>query len=124
MQHITEAIRELVITSLNVTPHSIEKIPQSGSDRMYFRIYFPDQQLIATYNNNVAENNTFINFSRHFQTIGAPVPGIIAVNDNVEIYVQQDLGDTSLLNTLEKEGYTEHVFDLYKKSLKALTLRL
>src|SRR5205085_644190 len=96
---------------------SIDKLPQSGSDRMYFRIHTADRSFIATYNKNVRENKTFINFSRQFKGVNAPVPEIYAFNDEGTIYLQQDLGDISLLNELEKYGPDEYVFNLFKKSL-------
>ena len=37
----------------------IEKLPQSGGDRIYFRLYAGDQTYIAAYSDNVRENKTF-----------------------------------------------------------------
>ncbi|MEO7264117.1 MAG: RNase adapter RapZ [Ferruginibacter sp.] len=104
----------------------IEKLPQSGSDRIYFRIECTTcegnnfDSVIGTYNINVRENNTFLNFSRHFKHIGSPVPVIHAINDEGTIYLQEDFGSVSLLDMLEKYGENEYVYSLYKKSLKAL----
>mgnify|MGYP000853193030 CR=1 FL=1 len=99
---------------------SIEKIPQSGGDRIYFRIKTYNTSFIAAYSTNIKENQTFINFSAQFKNANAPVPQIVAVNDDQTIYIQEDFGDTSLLNVLETEGHNEHVYQLYKKSLLAL----
>jgi hypothetical protein len=44
----------------------------------------------------------------------------LAVSEDKSIYIQSDLGNVSLLDILEKEGKTEHVFSLFQKSLKAL----
>lgn len=98
----------------------IEKLPQSGSDRMYFRLISHGKNYIATYNTNVAENNTFINFSKHFRNVNVPVPEIYVVNTGGTVYIQEDFGDTSLLNELESNGYNEYVYGLYEKSLHAL----
>ncbi len=87
---------------------------------MYFRLHTENGSLIATYNENIPENKTFINFSRHFKGIGAPVPEISVINETASLYLQQDFGDRSLLNELEDHGQNEYVFGLYKKSLKAL----
>jgi len=121
MQTTLESIRSL-FTSYSQTPiERIEKIPQSGSDRMYFRIWCTNQtQFIATVNSHIAENNTFLYFSRHFKQIGAPVPEIFAVNADSSIYIQEDVGSHSLLNELEQHGHSPEVMDLFKKSLKAL----
>ena len=120
MSVIIEEIKELFTSHFKKEPASIDKLPQSGSDRMYFRIQTPTQNYIATYNINIAENKTFINFSNHFKSIGAPVPEVYAVNVEGTIYLQEDFGDSSLLNKLETQGYTENIFELYKKSLHAL----
>ena len=38
------------------------------------------------------------------------------------MYIQEDFGNTSLLNKLEENGLNDYVYDLFKKSLKALAL--
>ena len=76
---------------------------------------------IATYNLNIKENKTFIAFSNHFKTKNLPVPEILFINDDITAYVQQDLGTVSLLDMLEQHGHNNHVFQLYKKSLKPIS---
>lgn len=99
----------------------IEKIPQSGGDRQYFRIYCStNETYIATNSNNIRENETFIYLSQQFSKITAPVPIVLATNSELTLYIQEDFGNTSLLDILEAKGPTEEVFTLYKKSLKAL----
>lgn len=120
MQSITGDIQELFQSFSKEDITSIDKIPQSGSDRVYFRISTKDGSFIATYNTNVKENITFINFSRHFKKAGSPVPEIFAVNDTATIYIQEDFGGTSLLDELEKNGHNDHVYGLFKKTVKAL----
>lgn len=98
----------------------IEKLPQSGSDREYFRIHTDQQNFIGTYGLNVKENETFIAFTRHFSQKGLPVPAIICSNPEGTAYIQTDFGDTSLLDKLEQEGYTDEIKKLFKKSLSQL----
>ena len=121
MENITTAIKECFQQYSSQPVKQIEKIPQSGSDRIYFRIYCENNKsFIATYSNNIRENNTFIYFSKHFKNIQAPVPEVLAVNNDTSIYIQEDFGDTSLLNVLEDNGQNDAILDLFKKSLKAL----
>ena len=120
MQTVKENIEELFHQYSKAEVTDIEKLPQSGSDRVYFRIKSSEGNYIATHSSNIKENNTFIGFSRHFKECDCPVPAIYAVNDAQNIYIQEDFGDVSLLNELEEKGYTEEVYDLFKKSLKAL----
>ncbi len=120
MQNATEEIRQLFSTVKNEPVKQIDKIPQSGSDRIYYRILTESGSYIATTGHNVKENNTFIHFSRQFKKAGCPVPQILAVNDDQTIYLQEDFGDVSLLNKLETHGYNEYVYSLFKQSLKEL----
>lgn len=120
MQSIADQIAGLFAGLNKGSVRSIDKLPQSGSDREYFRLTTSDQTYIATYNLNKKENETFIAFSKHFKQQGCPVPEIYGINDDHTIYIQEDLGQTSLLDKLEQEGYTNDVYDLYKQSLAAL----
>jgi len=120
MQAIIESVKEL-FSSFSQSPLTgIEKIPQSGSNRIYFRILTADSSYIATYNDNIRENRTFIHYSRHFRGQGCPVPEIYTVNDSYTIYLQEDFGDQSLLRELEQHGYNEYVYQLFATSLDEL----
>ncbi len=120
MELILQHIENLFNTIATKPWDSIQKIPQSGGDRMYFRIILENQSWIATYNLNSKENQTFIYFAHHFYEKGMPVPKVLAVNEQQTVYLQEDFGSVSLLDVLEKEGKTEAVFLLFQKSLTAL----
>lgn len=120
MEVVIEAIGKLYASTGRPKYDRIEKLPQSGSDRVYFRIYAGNETCIATYNPNKKETKTFIYFSRHFIQAGLPVPAILAVNEEDTIYIQEDLGTESLLNKLEKNGHGEYIYSLFQKSLAAL----
>ncbi|MFN5188008.1 MAG: phosphotransferase [Chitinophagia bacterium] len=120
MEAIKEAIKQIYLSYTGKACEHIEKIPQSGGDRIYFRIKEGAESYIATYNLNLKENETFIYFAQHFHSKGLPVPKVLAVSADQKIYLQEDLGSESLLDVLEKEGKTERVYQLFQKSLKAL----
>ena len=122
MEEIIKNIHALFFSFKNITAERIEKLPQSGSDRIYFRIYTQQETFIATYNLNIKENKTFIHFSRHFKSKQLPVPDIYCLNEDHTIYIQEDLGTESLLNRLETKGYTDEVYQLFQKTLKALAV--
>ena len=120
MQNITEAIRELYIKWKGKEPVSLDVLPQSGSERRYFRIYDNHKSFIGTYGANIKENETFIYFSEKFRQQELAIPEILAISDDKQYYLQEDFGNTSLLNKLEEGGFTQPVYDLFKKSLQAL----
>lgn len=121
MQQATEAIKSLFLQFSSIPLSRIEKIPQSGSDRSYFRIYDRDNKsYIATHSSNLKENKTFLYFTQTFRSIAAPVPEVFAFSEDQTVYLQEDFGDCSLLFELEKNGQDQKIFELFQKSLKAL----
>ncbi len=98
MDHINKDISDLFASYSTEPILSINKIPQSGSIRVYYRILTAAKSFIATYGMNIKENLSFIRFSRHFKSKDCPVPEIYAVNTEGTIYIQEDFGDISLLN--------------------------
>lgn len=120
MEAVITAIGELFEIVQRRKADRIEKLPQSGSDRIYFRIYAGMDSFIATYNLNKKETQTFIYFSKHFKNAGFPVPRILGVNEDDTLYIQEDLGRDSLLNKLEQNGHGDYAYGLFQKSLSAL----
>jgi len=120
MQQIIDSIKNLYKEWKGVEPDSIDVLQQSGSERRYFRLHEKDKTVIGTYGANVPENDAFIYFSRQFKSKNLAVPEIFAVSDDMQFYLQVDFGDVSLLHHLEKDGFADNVYDLFKKSLVAL----
>ena len=100
----------------------IHKLPQAGSERHYFRISTATKSFVATYGINLIENECFIYFSKHFHQRQLSTPEIFYASEDKKIYIQEDFGDITLLNILEEQGYTQNVYDLYKKSLEKLAM--
>lgn len=120
MEQVVNTIQSVFASFNNKPVLRIEKLPQSGSDRIYFRIYTDGETYIATYNLNIRENDTFIYFSQHFVEKQLPVPAVYAISADQSIYIQQDLGTDSLLNKLEQNGHSEYTYRLFQKSLTQL----
>ena len=120
MQLVAENIQSFFQSFTPDKIKSFEKLPKSGGDRMYFRICTAENSYIITYNENIKENETFLQFTQHFKKINAPVPHIYLKHPDGKMYIQQDFGCFSLLNELEKHGQDDYVYELFKKSLKNL----
>ncbi|RYF91180.1 MAG: hypothetical protein EOO03_01980 [Chitinophagaceae bacterium] len=120
MHSISDKVLALFALHYQEPVLGVDKLPQAGSDRYYFRIYTPNKSFIATYGDNVKENESFIYFSEAFKGKNLSVPEIYHVSDNTCCYIQEDFGTVCLLDVLEAEGYSPHVYELYKKSLAGL----
>jgi aminoglycoside/choline kinase family phosphotransferase len=121
MQEMINSVSQLYKSWTGKEPAQVEVLPQSGSDRRYFRLHSDeDKTFIATHGLNVPENEAFIYFADHFRRKRLHVPEILAVSYDKTIYLQEDFGKVSLLNVLESKGFTQEVYDLFKESLKQL----
>ena len=72
----------------------------NGSNRNYWRIIGTKHRCIAAYNADVDENEAFFYYSQALKQRGINVPELYAIGDDRTIYLQQDLGDTTLYNLL------------------------
>jgi aminoglycoside/choline kinase family phosphotransferase len=110
MQHLVESISSLYKKWKGTEPASIDLLPQSGSERRYFRLHGKNGSVIGCYGANIKENETFIYFSRQFREKDLAVPEILAISDDKMFYLQEDFGTVSLLDHLESQGFTDKVY--------------
>lgn len=107
-------------------PGEITTLPPSGSDRKYFRIPYSKGTVIGAYNPIEQENRAFIGFTRHFRSLGLPVPEILATDMANFVYLQEDLGDTTLFSLLphhrDQVCFPADVMEHYRKILDQLPL--
>lgn len=121
MQQIVQSILDLYKSWKGKEAVSIDVLPQSGSERRYFRIYEEDgSSTIGTCGANIKENETFIYFSREFRKKNLPVAEIFTISKDRLYYLQEDFGPESLIDLLEKKGFASPVYTLYKKTLEEL----
>jgi aminoglycoside/choline kinase family phosphotransferase len=120
MQEILNSVKTLYRKWSGSDPVSIDVLPQSGSERRYFRLHGPRNSVIGTYGANIKENETFIYFSELFSTKKLATPQILITSEDKMFYLQEDFGNVSLLNKLEADGFTPYVYDLFKKSLEEI----
>jgi aminoglycoside/choline kinase family phosphotransferase len=101
--------------------NTFTQLPLSGSDRQYFRIEDNNgNSAIATFSQDKNETNSFLYFSRVFKKHHLPVPEIYTTSSNKKYYIQEDIGQESLFDLLQSEGYTDQIKSLYKKAIDQL----
>ncbi|CAN5884940.1 RNase adapter RapZ [soil metagenome] len=122
MQKVIEDIIQLFKKYSDEQVVTVDKLPQAGSDRHYFRIHTAKGSFIATYGVNIKENDSFLYFSGHFSAKKLATAEVYCINEQKDIYIQEDFGTVSLLDELEEKGYTPDLYTLYKKSLEQLAL--
>lgn len=109
-----------------LSPQSVVELPPSGSYRRYFRIKTAKESCIGVYNTDEKENRAFCTFTRHFHHKGLPVPSLLAEDLNNHVYLLSDLGDTTLLDFLQKNNFekeiTPEIRQVYLKVIDYLPL--
>lgn len=73
MVSIIDGIKELYSQCKGADADRVEVLPQSGSDRRYFRVFGAGETVIATHGINIRENEAFIYFSQHFLAKDCPL---------------------------------------------------
>ena len=95
-----------------------------GSGRHIVRLFGKDTTAIGILHSVREENVAFIEFSRHFRRHGLPVPEIFAEDLDQGVYLEEDLGDTTLFEFLsdnrEREDITPPVIEAYRKAVELL----
>jgi aminoglycoside/choline kinase family phosphotransferase len=103
---------------------SIVPLPESGSYRRYYRITCDERTVMGVYNTDNRENDAFLYLNRHLLKTGNPVPVVYCEDLERHVYLEQDLGDTTLLDYLEQirgsEDQNERTTTVYKNIIEAM----
>lgn len=118
----TELLAQLYQSYTGEAPASIEPLPGAGSNRQYFRLK-GKESLIGVYGTSAEENHAFIYMAGHFSQKGLPVPRVLAQAADQSAYLQDDLGDTSLFQFIQK-GRESGCFSSEEKAMLKQTIRL
>jgi aminoglycoside/choline kinase family phosphotransferase len=108
------------------SPSSIAPLRPHASQRRMFRLQGSGRSFIGVINPVRRENDAFVSFARYFRARGLPVPEVLLYKPEDHLYLEEDLGDLTLLDLLtETRTQTNHPFppvaeDLYKRSLEWL----
>ena len=103
-------------------PELILPLAPSASRRIYYRLQSKNKSAIGAYNSDQKENKAFLSFSYHFKEKGMPTPEIYAENQEENVYLQEDLGFTTLYSYLLQKGdyFPDYLINIYKQVVEKL----
>ena len=82
-------------------PDVILDLAADGSTRHYFRLAWGEEQTaVGAIGPDREENRAFLAFARAFRTAELPVPEIYAEDREAGVWLEEDLGDTTLFQAL------------------------
>jgi aminoglycoside/choline kinase family phosphotransferase len=97
-------LTELFARHFGAPPVAAGPLPSHGSERQLFRLTTGDgRTAIGAEHHDEDENAAFLGFSRYFRTAGLPVPAIYVEDLAAGVYLEEDLGDTTLFELLQQE---------------------
>jgi aminoglycoside/choline kinase family phosphotransferase len=110
-----------------VAPVATAAVAADGSQRRMTRLSGPGgETAIAVVGTDPDENRAFLGFTAAFRRIGLPVPAIYGVDEGRGVYLEEDLGDTTLFRALsaarEASGGTfpPDLVPVYRRVLEVL----
>lgn len=88
-------------------PGDILPLRGDASARRIYRLRHAGGTCIGIVNEQRAENAAFLGFSRTFRGAGLPVPGILAVSADGSHYLEEDLGDCTFADWIDRHRRTD-----------------
>ena len=96
-----DQIKELYIQTFGQEPLEVKKLSGAGSNRQYYRIVGSDgHTVVGVKGDDKRENHSFVMLARQMHGKGLNVPEVFAVSADETIYLQEDLGSTSLYDVI------------------------
>lgn len=106
------------------SPESLEVLPKSGSDRIYCRMKKGDLSVLGVWNPSRRENDAYIGFAEHFNSIGLKVPAVFKYLPEEMVYLTEDLGDLDLFGWVQERNKTNgnipEIEEMYRSVLREL----
>ncbi|HFB99979.1 MAG TPA: phosphotransferase enzyme family protein [Phaeodactylibacter sp.] len=121
-QKIESLLSQLFEQWAGVPPTLVLPLAPSASPRIYYRLSNGNKIAVGAYHTNYKENVAFLSFSKHFKEKGLPVPEIYMEDIEKNIYLQEDLGATTLYSYLLEKGdlFPDYLIQIYKKVVEQL----
>ena len=110
-----------------VLPSSLTQLRPHASERRRYRVQGGGSSYIGVVNGSAVENDTFIYFAQHFASRGLAVPAVYHYQPEAGAYLEQDLGDTTLLDLLTHErlstgaDFSQSAQEMYVAALQQLS---
>ncbi len=126
ISEIQDKLKELFRQWSGQDAESITPLPASGSERRYFRIKGSGPNAIGVFHPIAEESRAFLGFTSHFLEKGLNVPGIYLSDPDNNLYLLQDLGNTTLFSLVEEQNkkgaFNAELEAIYRRVLKELVL--
>ncbi|HET7274114.1 MAG TPA: hypothetical protein VFI91_02980, partial [Longimicrobiaceae bacterium] len=122
-----QILRRLFEKHFGKAPASVIPLEGDGSSRTMFRVVGRDYETaVGVVGPDHEENRAFLSYSAAFRSAGLPVPEIYGVDEAAGVYLEEDLGDTTLFDALvtarDKAGgsFPDSILPMYRRVVEEL----
>jgi aminoglycoside/choline kinase family phosphotransferase len=123
-----ERLIELFEQRFGHLPDVVRDLAADGSTRKYFRLIGADEQsTVGAFGPDPEENRAFLSFAKSLRDAGLPVPAIYAEDQKAGVWLEEDLGDTTLFRALSaarvecvEDEFPADIEQLYRQVLSIL----
>lgn len=122
-----DTLQTLFERRFGAPPASVLRIQADGSNRVMYRLVGEGYDTaIGVVGPDPDENRAFLSFTENFRSIHLPVPEVYAAAEEAGVYLEEDLGDTTLFGYLTRERentgeeFPESVRRMYERVLETL----
>jgi len=123
-----ERLIQLFTDRVGQRPDAILEMAGDGSARSYYRLLGGEWgTVVGAIGPDHEENRAFLSFAKAFRKVGLPVPEIYAEDREAGVWIEEDLGDTTLFQALTAaraaEGdspFPEEAEELFRRALSVL----
>ena len=124
---IHDRLVQLFERHFGLHPTAVLEVAGDGSQRRYFRLVGPSMETaVGAVGPDHEENRAFLSFSRSLREAGLNVPRIYGTDEQAGVWLEEDLGDTTLFTLLadarSREGkrFPESVLRSYERVVEEL----
>lgn len=123
MSNDLDCLAEVCAGAFGEKPVSVIALPGGGGDRRYFRLFFDGcPSAVGVLADDLRDARAFVALSSIFREHGVAVPEVFGHDADFSCYVEQDLGDRSLFDSLSSPVVADLVGDVMKKLVRMQTV--
>jgi aminoglycoside/choline kinase family phosphotransferase len=105
---VQQVLRRLFEQTYGAPPAAVLPLEADGSSRTMYRLVGGEYEtVIGVFGPDAEENRAFLSYSRAFRGAGLRVPEIYAADEEAGVYLEEDLGDTTLFDALSTARHLE-----------------
>jgi aminoglycoside/choline kinase family phosphotransferase len=122
-----DALARLFEQTFGRAPQAVSRVAADGSQRTYYRLTGgPHGTVVGAQGPDAEENRAFLSFTHAFRAIGLPVPELYGADEAAGLWLEEDLGDTTLFAALtharahERGAFPEVMTPVYERVVDVL----